>query len=473
MLLTRLPSFPGTMDGEVGMRHATKRSGLAALLLLAAAAPVAAQTFSYSVIDAKAPAKLWGKTSADMDGDGLTDLLVGSHASTKAGLYWYRNPDWTRTAISTTAVVGTDIEVVDLDGNGIRDVVATTDTGGVSGITLFQLGDAGWAATALVTGYKLHDLEVADLDGDGRQDLIGRGQGSAGNRLHIWLQETPGAWTYRRVGLPAENGDGLRIADLDRDGLPDIVVPRHWLRNTSTPGVLTLTRLTYNSAAPANGIVVVGHVDGDAALDIAVAPAHRAGTFGRLSWFKGPEDPAAGAIWPEMPIEDLVEADHHFLGFGDFDRDGTTDIATAMTELTTNPKIKLFLNLAGDGTFAPPQIVADTSSHSMQILEVGSDGYLSLVGADYNRTVRTPIKLWRQVAQPANLNRTWGERVMLATLASLQDRAAEGMAMLAELWEPEPSLPPLEGDDGICRADAAAPRGPGLASVGRGDPLPG
>ena len=455
------------------MHHAMKRWGVALVLLAAAAAaPAAAQTFSYSVIDAKAPAKLWGKTSADMDGDGLIDLLVGSHASSKAGLYWYRNPDWTRTAISTTAIVGTDIEVADVDGNGVQDVAATTDTGGVSGVTLFQLGETGWTASAIVTGYKLHDLEVADLDGDGRLDLVGRGQNSAGNRLHIWLQETPGGWTYRRIGLPAENGDGLRIVDLDQDGQVDIVVPRHWLRNTSTPGVLTLTRLTYNSTAPANGIVVVGHVDGDAALDIAVAPAHRAGSFSRLSWFKGPEDPAAGAIWPEMLIEDFVEADHHFLGFGDFDRDGTMDIATAMTELTVNPKIKLFLNLAGDGTFAPPLIVADTSSHGMQILAVGTDDYLSLVGADYNRTVRTPIKLWRQVAQPANLDRGWGERVMLATLQGLQNSAAEGMAMLADFWEPEPVASPPDWDDGICRAGAAVP-GPGLASAARGDPLPG
>lgn len=448
--------------------------GLAIVLVgAAAAAPVAAATFSYSVIDAKAPAKLWGKASADMDGDGLTDLLVGSHAASKPGLYWYKNPTWTRTAISTTAVVGTDIEVVDLDGDGVQDVVATTDTGGSSGITLFQLGETGWTATSIVTGYKLHDLEVADLDGDGRQDLVGRGQNSSGNRLHIWLQQTPMTWTYHRIELPAEKGDGLRIADLDQDGLPDIVVPRHWLRNASTPAALAFTRLTYNSAAPANGIVMIGRIDGDEALDIAVAPAHRAGSFGRLSWFKGPADPAAGAIWPEMIVEDNIEADHHFLGLGDFDRDGTTDIATAMTELTASPKIKLFLNLAGDGTFAPPQIVAETSSHGMQIIQVENDGYLSLVGADYNRTVRTPVKLWRQVAQPANLDRPWGERVMRATLQSLQRSATEGMALLADLWEPEPVEPSLDWGDGICRADAEAPRGQDLASAGRGGPLPG
>ena len=446
-----------TPDTAVGTGHAMTRIARTLAVGLVAATtvldPAAAASFSYTVIDANGPAKIWGKASADVDSDGLVDLLVGSHAATKSGLYWYRNPTWQRTAISTTAVVGTDIEVVDLDGDGVQDVVATTDTAGVTGITLFRRGATGWAAQQIVAGFKLHDLEVADLDGDGRQDLVGRGQSAAGNRLHLWRQRTPGAWTYSSIALPVENGDGLRIADLDRDGAPDLVLPRHWLRNTRTANALTFTRLTYNAAAPANGIVVVGHVDGDDALDIAVAPAHRAGTFSRLAWFKGPTDPAAGAIWPETVIEAYVEGDHHFLGLADFDHDGHADIATAMTELTANPKIKLFYNLAGDGTFAPPQIVADTSSHSMQILEVDNDGYLSLLGADYNRTGKTAVKLWRQVAQPAALERSWRDRLIGPAMQAAERTATAAATLLAGLWAPEAPDPADAWADSLCRAE--------------------
>ena len=73
-------------------------------------------------------------------------------------------------------------------------------------------------------------------------------------------------------------------------------------------------------------------------------------------------------------------------------RDGRADVATAMMQQGRNPKIKIYYNRGG-GAFAPPSIVANASSHSMKILDV--NGRKSLVGADWNRSPRTPIRLFR------------------------------------------------------------------------------
>jgi hypothetical protein len=372
--------------------------GLAVGLLvsLATAPADAAAAFQYSIIDPAGPAKAWGKASADMDGDGRVDFLIGGHSESTPGLYWYRNPDWKRRTISARALIGTDIEVVDLNRDGRQDVIATTDTGGVPGITAFIKTPSTWVQRRLVVGARLHDIEVADLNQDGLLDLVGRGQSLLGNRIRIWRQGPPNRWTASSIALPIENGDGLKVADVDRDGRQDLVIPRYWLRNVATDGSLAFTRLTYNRSAPANAVIEMARINDDRMADIIASPAHRAGSYGRISWFRAPERPADGAIWDEIVIENRVERDSHFIGIADFDRNGTNDVATAMTELTRRPRVKLYYNLSGTGNFTAPQILANTSSHEMQVIRVDNDRFPSLVGADYDRKDRTVIKLWRQ-----------------------------------------------------------------------------
>ena len=368
---------------------------LGSLLSLMAVPAMAAASFTYRTVDPAGPAKAWGKASGDIDRDGRVDFLIGGHDEDGAGLYWYRNPDWQRRTISRKALVGTDIEVVDLNRDGRPDVVATTDTDGVPGITAFVNTARGWVPRRLVGGVRLHDVEVADLDGDGLLDLVGRGQNLLGNRVRLWRQGPPGRWTHGSIALPIEHGDGVKVGDLDRDGRPDIVLPRYWLKNVGSPGSLAFQRITYNMAAPPNAVVALGHIDGDRLLDIVVSPAHRAGSFGRVSWFKAPEAPTESTYWSEMVIESRVERDGHFIGIADFDRDGHNDVVTAMTELTRSPRIKLYFNPYGNGAFTAPQIVANTSSHNMQVIDIDNTGNPSLMGADYNRGESTRIKLWR------------------------------------------------------------------------------
>ena len=371
---------------------------LGSLLSLMAVPAMAAASFTYRTVDPAGPAKAWGKASGDIDRDGRVDFLIGGHDEDGAGLYWYRNPDWQRRTISRKALVGTDIEVVDLNRDGRPDVVATTDTDGVPGITAFVNTARGWVPRRLVGGVRLHDVEVADLNDDGLLDLVGRGQNTLGNRIRLWRQGPPGRWNPSAIALPIENGDGVKVGDLDRDGRPDIVVPRYWLKNVSSDdGPLAFVRLTYNASAPPNGVVALGRIDDDRLIDIVVSPAHRAGSFGRVSWFRAPEDPSPYSQWHETVIESGVERDVHFIGIADFDGDGDNDIATAMTELTRKPKIKLHLNENGNGAFGAPQILANTSSHNMQVMDLDNDGEPSLMGADYNRGERTWVKLWRNL----------------------------------------------------------------------------
>jgi hypothetical protein len=84
-------------------------------------------TFLHVVIDADNPSNPHAKTVGDIDGDGLIDAVVASSSSD--GMYWYEYPDWTKHAIRPTGSWSTDMQVVDVDGDGDLDVVAPTSGG--------------------------------------------------------------------------------------------------------------------------------------------------------------------------------------------------------------------------------------------------------------------------------------------------------------------------------------------------------
>lgn len=69
---------------------------------------------------------------ADIDGDGVRDIVVMQHQP--ARLSWYRNPDWAAGAVSVGASRLYRMDAIDIDGNGVADLALLGDFEDLEGL---------------------------------------------------------------------------------------------------------------------------------------------------------------------------------------------------------------------------------------------------------------------------------------------------------------------------------------------------
>jgi hypothetical protein len=359
-------------------------------------------SFRHQIVDRENPPDPHCKAAGDIDSDGYPDLLAASASG--GGLFWYQYPDWTKHRIADGTFT-TDMAVADIDGDGHLDVVIPSD----QGLMWFQNPQSGggdpaadpWLATNISPeGARMHDVEVVDLDRDGQLDIVTRHQSGfgkmLGNQVHIWVQRTPTSWDHR--AFPCPHGEGLKTADINGNGLPDIVIGGRWYAN---PGdVLAGTWMEQLYMTPehfdrnwTNGDVAVqvGDLNGNGRTDIVLSPAEGSG---RLSWFEAPQDPSS-PNWTEHTIDPAL--DHaHGLGVADMDGNGWLDIVVAkMHQASVPQEVCIYLN-QGEGASWVKHVVATTGSHNIVLVDIGSNGRMDIYGANWNDRSSTAgaIELW-------------------------------------------------------------------------------
>ncbi len=355
-------------------------------------------SFERVVIDDQGPDGVWLKTTGDINGDNRLDLVAGGNTS--GGLVWYENPTWTKHTVDTGGGFSTDAEVVDVDSDGDNDLIVLTND------ELRWYENPGWEVHTIDTRV-LHDLEIADFDLDGDFDIVARNQGEFGQQgdtLHLYEQVSPTSWEYRAV--PCANGEGLRTADIDRDGDMDVVINSSWFENTGDIANGPWKSYSFTSSWDhPNTFVDVKDINGDGLVDIVLSPSELAGQRYRISWFEAPQN-ARQVDWNEHVIEDNVEAVQHFVGAADFNNDGFMDVAAAEMQQGDDPdEIKIYLNTDRGGHSWTKEIIATSGSHSMRILDFDDDGDMDLFGANWqgdqvelfiNRTCDQVLNSWER-----------------------------------------------------------------------------
>jgi hypothetical protein len=379
--------------------------------------------FEQQTIDADGPHAVWGKTYGDINGDGLFDLLVAGRSPKPLTLYkrllrklgvggteprggdllWYQSPDWTPHLISNELHVRTDMEVGDVDNDGLNDVVVLTDAG------VYWLKNPAWEKHLILAG-QYHDVELADLDRDGDIDIVLRDQGlfghQSGHKVQLLLQDRALQW--RAFSLDVPQGEGLMVSDMNNDQFPDVVVNRVWLTNpTRALDVSTWTSTSYATDWVWDDVFIdTADFNNDGFKDVVLSPAEEAGKYYHIAWFEAPSHP--GESWVKHVIDDHVEAVHHFIAARDVNGDGEVEVLTAEMNQGEDPdEIKLYVRVGEKGAQSwTKQVLGTGGAHSMRAADFDGDFDIDLFGANWHfeePDARYPIKVWRNLSAERQL----------------------------------------------------------------------
>jgi hypothetical protein len=349
----------------------------------------------------------------DVDRDGFNDIAAVNSGNSEHSIVWYEYPNWKRHRVVNIssfndykAYRSCDMELADVDGDSDLDVVGRIgrpedDRYGIN--CWFENPAPGknpdegqWERHDIGESYYAKDLEVTDLNGDDRPDVVSRALNA---KLHIYLREDS---SWRERVLDITHHDGMDVADMDKDGDPDLVLNGYWMETPDDASTGTWLKHDYDKKwytqkTGRNGAwfdnnckVTVADMNADGRPDILIDHAEDKGY--PVSWYEAPADPKGGK-WIEHVIGQVDKC--HSLKVADFDNDGDLDVfAAEMPNIAGEAPhpVMIFIN-QGDSLTWRTQILADYGNYSAQIGDIDNDGDIDIIGLRNHN--RAPIEMWR------------------------------------------------------------------------------
>jgi RHS repeat-associated protein len=309
-----------------------------------------------------------GVRLADVNNDGWIDVIRGSDQGDvrtvwiNNGSGWFDNSnkwDFPRFFVDANYTeIG--VRLADVDNDGLVDVVQSSNSFGNITRSVWLNNGSGWVYASdkwvppvdFIKDYNDLGVRFIELNGDGYIDII-QSKG-AGNVKNVWLNNRSG-WTETGNWTPPEffvvegnNQDaGLRIADLNSDGLNDLIIFQNfstyhhrdvWLNNGSgwvnVSKWLPPTSFVHDQNVDAG--VRLADINGDGLTDMWQNGKDEEGDANKVwinngsGWFDSPE-------WrsPEAFIEAGKNVGRRL---ADVNGDGMTDIVTSYENATDHER---------------------------------------------------------------------------------------------------------------------------------------
>jgi len=297
---------------------------------------------------------------------------------------------WPRHTIDNQSRGADGVRLADVDGDGDLDIATGWEEGGV--VRVYQNPGPDAVVTAeswrVVTVGKVKSAEDAvfvDLDGDGVLDVVSSCEGKTRTLFAHWAPESGvdywsgGAW--KTEAFPTSRGAQLWMFalpfDVDSDGHVDLITGSKgdracigwWRSPGSGAAARDLSSWKFHKLCDATWIMSLQLADMDGDADLDIVASNRKGATGRVLWL---ENPAGGGVWQEHVIGAVGE-ELMFLDTVDLDVDGQLDIAVAAKER----KIVTLTKSLTAG-FAYPEDSYGTAK-AVRVVDVDGDGQLDFV----------------------------------------------------------------------------------------------
>jgi len=291
----------------------------------------------------------------DVDGDSDPDVVVAvdnhNSASSIDAVYWYENTgdftqDWPQHVIEMDVPnafhIG-DLKTADVDGDGLLDVVVR-HLSSLRFVVYFQNSADDWEILRLDTRHR-EGLALADLDQNGRADIIGNGFilfAPQDPRTEAWTEKTFESDYYTASQSGLNNSTKAATHDMDNDGRKDIIISSAegeavylaWYKNPLDAQSGQWTRQPIEDPQANNHQVQIADVDLDGDADV-----YGGFSFGDSGVYWWENVNGLATQWNRHEI-DASEGCYSCVA-SDFDKDGDIDFAGPQKYVG---KVNLFIN---------------------------------------------------------------------------------------------------------------------------------
>jgi hypothetical protein len=337
----------------------------------------------------------FGLAAADLNRDGLTDIVSGSAtldgAPPHAGrltvyLQQADNPgQYRQSAVLDTSWDPGEIEIADFDADGVLDVAVHKEnladsTGQIA--LFFQNGaaDGTFAAMKEITTDLVSDFDAADVNGDGLNDLV-----TAGPRTQILLN-TPGSpGTLISAEVIELGASAVSIGDLNGDGRADLAI------GVGSNGTVHLYRQR-DTGFEAVGELVAGaqlnrvqiaDLNADTQPDVLAAAYLNEQTTAGILWvYLLPGESVGIAPSPPETMTWPAPVSPRGLAVADVNADGLPDVVTAHNlstvfdnVVTLRSAVAVFLQQPGGELAAAVTYELDGQASDVEVADFNADGF--------------------------------------------------------------------------------------------------